>query len=287
MKGILMAGGSGSRLWPLTSGISKQLLPVFDKPLIYYPLSTLMSTGIREFFIISTPEDLPIIKNLLGNGSRFGISIDYCIQEKPLGIAQGITLAQDFISDDNFALILGDNIFYGQELELQLKNVGSIVGSKVFAYRVSDPSRYGVVELDQNSKPRSIEEKPRNPKSDLALTGLYFFDSKAVTIARGLLPSNRGELEITDVLLQYMKQDELHVITMPAGTAWLDAGTPTSLHDASTFVRIIEERQGIKIACPEIIAYKHGWILKEKIQEIIFMAPKSPYSEYLKKATTT
>ena len=287
MKGILMAGGSGSRLWPLTSGISKQLLPVFDKPLIYYPLSTLMSTGIREFFIISTPEDLPIIKNLLGNGSRFGISIDYCIQEKPLGIAQGITLAQDFISDDNFALILGDNIFYGQELELQLKNVGSIVGSKVFAYRVSDPSRYGVVELDQNSKPRSIEEKPRNPKSDLALTGLYFFDSKAVTIARGLLPSNRGELEITDVLLQYMKQDELHVITMPAGTAWLDAGTPTSLHDASTFVRIIEERQGIKIACPEIIAYKHGWISKEKIQEIIFTAPKSPYSEYLKKATTT
>jgi glucose-1-phosphate thymidylyltransferase len=282
MKGIIMAGGSGSRLWPLTSIVSKQLLPVFDKPLIYYPLSTLMSSKINELLIISTATDIPIIKSLLGNGTRFGISIEYCVQNSPMGIAQGIVLAKDFIGQDNFALILGDNIFYGQELNKQLQYINDVSGALVFAYRVNDATRYGVIELDKNLMPISIEEKPSIPKSNLALTGLYFFDNTAVDIACNLKPSTRGELEITDVLNSYLKTNSLTVIVMPVGTAWLDAGTPKSLHDAATFVRIVEERQGVKVACPEEIAFNNKWIGKEFLLEAINNNPNSDYSRYLK-----
>ncbi len=277
-----MAGGSGSRLWPLTSVTSKQLLPVFDKPLIYYPLSTLMSSKINELLVISTVTDIPIIKSLLGDGTRFGISIEYCVQDSPMGIAQGIILAKDFIGKDDFALILGDNIFYGQELNNQLQFINGVSGALVFAYTVNDATRYGVVELDQDLIPISIEEKPSKPKSNFALTGLYFFDNNAVNIACNLKPSARGELEITDVLNSYLKANLLSVIVMPVGTAWLDAGTPQSLHDAGTFVRIVEERQGVKIACPEEIAFNNKWIGEEFLLEVIKINPNSDYSRYLK-----
>ena len=276
-----MAGGSGSRLWPLTSVISKQLLPVFDKPLIYYPISTLMSIGINELLLVSTPEDIPAIKKLLGNGSNFGIRLDYCVQNDPKGIAHGIILAEEFIGNENFSLILGDNIFYGQEFNQQLFNINLTSGATAFAYHVNNPTRYGVVELDSNLLPISIEEKPKQPKSDLALTGLYFFDHTAIKIAHTLKPSARGELEITDVLRTYLKSGNLHVRLIPSGTAWLDAGTPNSLHDASKFVRIIEERQGIKIACPEEIAYQKGWLNKSAVIELAKLNPNSAYSEYL------
>jgi glucose-1-phosphate thymidylyltransferase len=287
MKGIIMAGGSGSRLWPLTSVISKQLLPVFDKPLIYYPISTLMSIGINELLLVSTPEDIPAIRELLGNGSNFGISIDYCVQQEPKGIAHGIILAEDFIGRENFSLVLGDNIFYGQEFNQQLLNINSISGSTAFAYHVNNPSRYGVVQLDSNYLPISIEEKPKLPKSDLALTGLYFFDHTAIEIAHTLNPSARGELEITDVLSTYMKNGNLQIRVIPSGTAWLDAGTPSSLHDASTFVRIIEERQGIKIACPEEIAYLKGWLNKTEVLELAQLKPNSAYTDYLVRVTNS
>ena len=276
-----MAGGSGSRLWPLTSVISKQLLPVFDKPLIYYPISTLMSIGINELLLVSTPEDIPAIKKLLGNGSNFGIRLDYCVQNDPKGIAHGIILAEEFIGNENFSLILGDNIFYGQEFNQQLFNINLTSGATAFAYHVNNPTSYGVVELDSNFLPISIEEKPKQPKSDLALTGLYFFDHTAIKIAHTLKPSARGELEITDVLRTYLKSGNLHVRLIPSGTAWLDAGTPNSLHDASKFVRIIEERQGIKIACPEEIAYQKGWLNKSAVIELAKLNPNSAYSEYL------
>jgi glucose-1-phosphate thymidylyltransferase len=281
MKGIIMAGGSGSRLWPLTSILSKQILPVFDKPLIYYPISTLMSIGINELLIVSTTEDIPVIRELLGNGSNFGISIDYCVQQDPKGIAHGLILAEDFIDRENFSLILGDNIFYGQEFNQQLLNMNLILGATAFAYRVNNPTRYGVVELDSNFLPVSIEEKPKQPKSDLALTGLYFFDYTASKIAHTLKPSARGELEITDVLSAYMKNDDLQIRVIPSGTAWLDAGTPSSLHDASTFVRIIEERQGIKIACPEEIALRKGWLNKSEVLKLAQLKPSSAYADYL------
>jgi glucose-1-phosphate thymidylyltransferase len=281
MKGIVMAGGSGSRLWPLTSVTSKQLLPVFDKPLIYYPISTLMSIGINEILLVSTPEDIPVIRELLGDGSNFGISLDYCIQNDPKGIAHGIILAEEFIGKENFSLILGDNIFYGQEFNQQLLNIDLISGATTFAYQVNNPTRYGVVEFDSNFLPISIEEKPQKPKSDLALTGLYFFDYTAIEIAQTLKPSARGELEITDVLRTYLRNGNLHVRVIPSGTAWLDAGTPSSLHDASTFVRIIEERQGIKIACPEEIAYQKGWLEKSTVLELAKLNLNSAYSEYL------
>jgi glucose-1-phosphate thymidylyltransferase len=281
MKGIIMAGGSGSRLWPLTSVISKQLLPVFDKPLIYYPISTLMSIGINELLLVSTPEDIPAISELLGNGSNFGISIDYCVQQDPKGIAHGLILAEDFIDRENFSLILGDNIFYGQEFNQQLLNINLISSATAFASHVNNPTRYGVVELDSNFLPISIEEKPKQPKSDLALTGLYFFDHTAIKIAQTLKPSARGELEITDVLRTYLKSGNLNVRVIPSGTAWLDAGTPSSLHDASTFVRIIEDRQGIKIACPEEIAYQKGWLDKSAVLKLAKLKPNSAYSDYL------
>ena len=276
-----MAGGSGSRLWPLTSILSKQILPVFDKPLIYYPISTLMSIGINELLIVSTTEDIPVIRELLGNGSNFGISIDYCVQQDPKGIAHGLILAEDFIDRENFSLILGDNIFYGQEFNQQLLNMNLILGATAFAYRVNNPTRYGVVELDSNFLPVSIEEKPKQPKSDLALTGLYFFDYTASKIAHTLKPSARGELEITDVLSAYMKNGDLKIRVIPSGTAWLDAGTPSSLHDASTFVRIIEERQGIKIACPEEIALRKGWLNKSEVLKLAQLKPSSAYADYL------
>jgi glucose-1-phosphate thymidylyltransferase len=287
MKGIIMAGGSGSRLWPLTSVISKQLLPVFDKPLIYYPISTLMSIGINELLLISTPEDIPAIRELLGNGSNFGISIDYCVQQDPKGIAHGIILAEDFIGRENFSLVLGDNIFYGQEFNQQLLNINSISGATAFAYHVNNPSRYGVVQLDSNYLPISIEEKPKLPKSDLALTGLYLFDYTAIEIAHTLKPSARGELEITDVLSTYMSNGDLQIRVIPSGTAWLDAGTPSSLHDASTFVRIIEERQGIKIACPEEIAYRKGWLNKSEVLKLAQLKPNSAYTDYLVRITNS
>ncbi len=282
-----MAGGSGSRLWPLTSVISKQLLPVFDKPLIYYPISTLMSIGINELLLISTPEDIPAIRELLGNGSNFGISIDYCVQQDPKGIAHGIILAEDFIGRENFSLVLGDNIFYGQEFNQQLLNINSISGATAFAYHVNNPSRYGVVQLDSNYLPISIEEKPKLPKSDLALTGLYLFDYTAIEIAHTLKPSARGELEITDVLSTYMSNGDLQIRVIPSGTAWLDAGTPSSLHDASTFVRIIEERQGIKIACPEEIAYRKGWLNKSEVLKLAQLKPNSAYTDYLVRITNS
>ncbi len=276
-----MAGGSGSRLWPLTSVLSKQILPVFDKPLIYYPISTLMSMGINELLVVSTAADIPAISELLGNGSNFGISIDYCVQQDPKGIAHGLILAEDFIDRDNFSLILGDNIFYGQEFNQQLLNINLISGATAFAYHVNNATRYGVVELDSNFSPISIEEKPKQPKSNLALTGLYFFDYTATKIANTLKPSARGELEITDVLSAYMKNGDLKIRVIPSGTAWLDAGTPSSLHDASTFVRIIEERQGIKIACPEEIAFQKGWLNKSEVLKLAQLKPSSAYTDYL------
>jgi glucose-1-phosphate thymidylyltransferase len=276
-----MAGGNGTRLWPLTLGLSKQLLPVYDKPLIYYPLSTLMQCSIRDILIISTPQDTPIIKGILGNGDRFGIKLNYIVQESPKGIAQGIDLAKNFIGNDNFALILGDNIFYGLEFINQLNEIDLIKGALVFAYKVHDASRYGVVELDLNQIPISICEKPLEPKSNLALTGLYFFDNSAISIASNLKPSKRGEIEITEVLTTYLKNKTLNVLTMPVGTAWLDAGTPKSLQDAGNYVRIIEDRQGIKIACPEEIAFTKGWITKETMLKVIASNKSSDYSEYL------
>ena len=287
MKGIVLAGGTGSRLWPITRSVSKQLLPIYYKPLIYYPISTLMSIGINELLLVSTPEDIPAIRELLGNGSNFGISIDYCVQQEPKGIAHGIILAEDFIGRENFSLVLGDNIFYGQEFNQQLLNINSISGSTAFAYHVNNPSRYGVVQLDSNYLPISIEEKPKLPKSDLALTGLYFFDHTAIEIAHTLNPSARGELEITDVLSTYMKNGNLQIRVIPSGTAWLDAGTPSSLHDASTFVRIIEERQGIKIACPEEIAYLKGWLNKTEVLELAQLKPNSAYTDYLVRVTNS
>jgi len=278
-----MAGGNGSRLWPLTSGLSKQLLPVYDKPLVYYPLSTLMQCGIRDILIISTPKDTPIIEGILGRGDKFGIKLDYIIQESPKGIAHGIGLAKNFIGNDNFALILGDNIFYGLEFINQIGKINLIQGALVFTYKVHDPSRYGVVEVDHNKIPISICEKPPKPKSNLALTGLYFFDNSATSIATNLKPSKRGEIEITEVLNVYLKNKNLKVLTMPTGTAWLDAGTPKSLQDAGNYVRIIEDRQGIKIACPEEIAFTKGWIKKEIILKIIASNKNSDYSEYLNK----
>jgi glucose-1-phosphate thymidylyltransferase len=246
-----------------------------------------MSIGINELLLVSTPEDIPAIRELLGNGSNFGISIDYCVQQEPKGIAHGIILAEDFIGRENFSLVLGDNIFYGQEFNQQLLNINSISGSTAFAYHVNNPSRYGVVQLDSNYLPISIEEKPKLPKSDLALTGLYFFDHTAIEIAHTLNPSARGELEITDVLSTYMKNGNLQIRVIPSGTAWLDAGTPSSLHDASTFVRIIEERQGIKIACPEEIAYLKGWLNKTEVLELAQLKPNSAYTDYLVRVTNS
>jgi glucose-1-phosphate thymidylyltransferase len=277
-----MAGGKGIRLSPLTFATSKQLLPVFDKPLIYYPLSVLMQTKIREILIISTPNEIPVIKNLLKDGTNLGLEIKYRVQKNPTGIADGINLAKSFIGDQPFALILGDNIFHGQRLYDQICIDPNFTGSTIFVFRVKNPSRYGVIELNEKNEPLSIEEKPVNHKSNFAVTGLYFFDSLAIKVASKLSPSVRGELEITDVLQSYIDKKLLNVKILAEGTTWLDAGTPESLHDAGTYIRIIEQRQGIKVACLEEIAFNNGWISTKTIHKIINSNPHSEYFLYLR-----
>ena len=281
MKGIILAGGTGSRLHPITQGISKQLTPVYDKPMIYYPLSTLMLAGIRDILIITTPADQEQFKRLLGDGSRFGINLEYKVQPSPDGLAQAFILGADFIGNDPVALVLGDNIFYGPGLGTQLATYEQKDGATVFAYRVADPRAYGVVEFDEDFNALSIEEKPEKPKSDYAIPGLYFYDSKVVEYARQIKPSPRGELEITDLNRVYLEQGKLKVEVLPRGTAWLDTGTFDSLADATNFIRTVQSRQGLSVGCPEEIAWRHGWLSDEQLREIATPLVKSGYGSYL------
>lgn len=286
MKGIILAGGSGTRLHPLTLAISKQLMPVYDKPMIYYPLSILMLSGIRDILIISTPHDLPLFKQLLGDGSRIGCTFSYAVQPKPDGLAQAFIIGEEFIGDEKVALVLGDNIFYGSGLPKLLQSNVDPDGGIIYAYRVNDPERYGVVDFDEDMKALSIEEKPSSPKSNWAVPGLYFYDNQVIEIAKNLKPSPRGELEITDINRAYLKMGKLKVSQMDRGTAWLDTGTIDSLIQAAQFVQILEERQGIKISCIEEIAYRMKYISKEKLIEIAQPLEKSGYGKYLKKLVT-
>lgn len=285
MKGIILAGGSGTRLYPITMAISKQLMPIYDKPMIYYPLSVLMMAGIKEVLIISTPYDLPHFERLLGSGENLGMKFQYKVQEVPNGLAQAFVLGEEFIGNDSASLILGDNIFYGTGLSKQLQLIKEPTGGVIFAYHVSDPERYGVVEFDKNMKAISIEEKPSKPKSSYAVPGLYFYDNRVVEIAKNLQPSPRGEYEITDINKHYLELGELSVNVLNRGTAWLDTGTFASLNQASQFVQVIEERQGLKIGCIEEIAYRMGFISKEQLLEVAKPLLKSGYGEYLVKIT--
>lgn len=282
MKGIVLAGGTGSRLWPITWGVSKQLLPVYDKPLIHYPISTLMLSGIREILVITTPHDQELFIRLLGDGKRYGISFTYKVQEKPDGLAQAFIIGESFIGSEASALILGDNIFYGDGLGTQLQSMGQVKGAHIFAYKVQDPERYGVVEFDKSGKALSIEEKPKQPKSSYAVPGLYFYDNEVISIAKEVKPSQRGELEITAVNQAYLEKNKLQTTVLKRGTAWLDTGTFESLNSASAFIQIIEERQGQKVSCLEEIAWRNGWISDSELLARAEEYKSSPFADYLR-----
>jgi len=283
MKGIILAGGSGTRLYPITKGISKQIMPIYDKPMIYYPLSVLMLAGIKEVLIITTPEDSAQFQRLLGDGKDLGCSFNYAVQEKPNGLAQAFVIGADFIGTDKVALVLGDNIFYGAGFSKLVQSFSDVAGAAIFAYEVNDPERYGVVEFDADFKALSIEEKPISPKSNYAVPGLYFYDNEVVEIAKNIPPSPRGEYEITDVNKVYLANNKLHVGVMNRGTAWLDTGTFDSLADASEFVRVIEKRQSQKVGCIEEVAYRMGFINREQLMDLANRYAKSGYGEYLRK----